>query len=345
MEEVSQTEMYRAGAYREQILTPSPPRRDRGGAGALPHQEARAGETPEQEAAALAESVANEDETERPRAPTRSPASPTSPTAASAAATRPLTAYDDDTTDLSYTCTSCGFDGVTNLSTDRRAASWSGRSTGRCAGPSRASTSSPPASTTRRPARRTPSARSWCRRSSAAARRPSSATPSSVAGVQKMSSSARRRADRGRRAADPRGADPALALRPPHPQAGLQHRLRSRGGPALRRVGRARPQGRRPRQARRATLACDRASATAAAGPLPTRAVVVPFRTLSSVADVTAGSAELISRIVGTSGFPHDSVADLEPRLTKAMHGPPSRAGRRADHGARDAGRRAARRR
>ena len=47
--------------------------------------------------------------------------------------------------------------------------------------------------------------------------------------------------------------------------------------------------------------------------------MAVPFRTLSSVADVTAGSAELISRIVESSGFPHDSVADLEPRLSKAM--------------------------
>ena len=42
-------------------------------------------------------------------------------------------------------------------------------------------------------------------------------------------------------------------------------------------------------------LAFERASATAAAGTLPTPDVVVPFRVLSSVADVTAGSAELIS--------------------------------------------------
>ena len=61
-----------------------------------------------------------------------------------------------------------------------------------------------------------------------------------------------RRADRGRRAEDPRGADPALALRPPPAQAGLQHRLRPRGRAAVRRVGRAGPQGRRPGEARRA---------------------------------------------------------------------------------------------
>jgi len=65
-------------------------------------------------------------------------------------------------------------------------------------------------------------------------------------------------------------------------------------------------------------LAYERASATSS-GPLPTAAVVVPFRTLSSVADVTAGSAEQISRIVGDVGFPHETVDQLEPRLSKAM--------------------------
>ena len=67
-------------------------------------------------------------------------------------------------------------------------------------------------------------------------------------------------------------------------------------------------------------LAFERASATATAGRLPTPAVVVPFRLLSSVADVTAGSAELISRIVADVGHPHASVADLEPRLSRAMN-------------------------
>lgn len=67
-----------------------------------------------------------------------------------------------------------------------------------------------------------------------------------------------------------------------------------------------------------AVLAWERASAVAA-GPLPTSTVKVPFRTLSSVADVTAGSAELISQVVGNVGFAHDSVDDLQPRLAKAM--------------------------
>ena len=66
-------------------------------------------------------------------------------------------------------------------------------------------------------------------------------------------------------------------------------------------------------------LAWERASSTATAGALPTARVVVPFRVLSSVADVTAGSAEQISRIVGELGYAHDSVDDLEPRLSRAM--------------------------
>ncbi len=61
-----------------------------------------------------------------------------------------------------------------------------------------------------------------------------------------------------------------------------------------------------------AVLAWERASATSTAGTLPTPAVVSPFRMLSSVADVTAGSREITARTVGASE------ADLEPRLSKA---------------------------
>eukprot|EP01032_Pedospumella_encystans_P002917 gene2917-3432_t len=68
-----------------------------------------------------------------------------------------------------------------------------------------------------------------------------------------------------------------------------------------------------------AVLAFERASATTTAGALPTSAVSVPFRLLSSVADVTAGSADLVSSIVSRVGHEHGSVADLEPRLSKAM--------------------------
>ena len=64
-------------------------------------------------------------------------------------------------------------------------------------------------------------------------------------------------------------------------------------------------------------LAHERASATHL-GPLPTPKVVVPFRTLSSVSDVTAGNDELISSVVAQSGFDVESTDDLQPRLDRA---------------------------
>ena len=60
-------------------------------------------------------------------------------------------------------------------------------------------------------------------------------------------------------------------------------------------------------------LAWERASATAA-GPLPAPQVVVPFRLLSSVADVTAGQADADQ----PDRRPSPST-DLQPRLDKAM--------------------------
>jgi lysyl-tRNA synthetase class 1 len=58
----------------------------------------------------------------------------------------------------------------------------------------------------------------------------------------------------------------------------------------------------------------DRAVRTAL-GELPKPEVVVPFRILSSVADITAGSTEQIARIVAEVGYPHDSIDQLQPRL------------------------------
>lgn len=50
-------------------------------------------------------------------------------------------------------------------------------------------------------------------------------------------------------------------------------------------------------------------------GELPRPEVVVPFRILSSVADITAGSTDQIARIVAEVGYPHDSIDQLQPRL------------------------------
>ncbi|MFT4262166.1 MAG: lysine--tRNA ligase [Nocardioides sp.] len=67
-----------------------------------------------------------------------------------------------------------------------------------------------------------------------------------------------------------------------------------------------------------AVLAWERATSTAAAGALPTPPVVVPFRLLSSVADVTAGNVSVITSVVAGSGFAVSEPADLEPRLRRA---------------------------
>ena len=138
------------------------------------------------------------------------------------------------------------------------------------------------------------------------------------AGVQKMSSSAGG-APTARTPCGCRGADPAVALRSAQPQqtfnidfgaevvrlydewdllgrkaAAAERAARHRG--ARPRAGRVRP---RPR------------------GCCRPRRVVEPFRLLSSVADVTAGSAELISVTVERAGHP-TPVEDLEPGLDKA---------------------------
>ena len=74
-------------------------------------------------------------------------------------------------------------------------------------------------------------------------------------------------------------------------------------------------------------LAYERAVSTAAAGRLPAPAKVESFRLLSSVADVTNGDSAQISRIVGAS------VEDLEPRLSRAVELDPGlRAGLRPNH-------------
>ena len=98
----------------------------------------------------------------------------------------------------------------------RTRASWSGRSTGRCAGPSRASTSSPAALDHATPGSSYTVGKELVKR--IFGRR----APSFVAlRLRRLRRHAEdvvvhgRRADRGRRAADPGGADPALALRAP----------------------------------------------------------------------------------------------------------------------------------
>ena len=161
----------------------TPPRRDRAGDVALPHRRRpTAAPESEQEAAAMADSVANDDESGL-----------TGMGATDDLARFPYKPY----------CRDCGRDTTTSRRTTtrrptwptpaRRArttasptsppqtrASWSGRSTGRCAGSSRASTSSPAGVDHASPGSSYTVGKELVKRSTAAARRRSSATRSSA---------------------------------------------------------------------------------------------------------------------------------------------------------------------
>ncbi|WP_101523319.1 lysine--tRNA ligase [Nocardioides houyundeii] len=318
MEEVSQTQMYRAGTYREQILLAV---RRRGEIEAILDRyrtKAKAPEpTSEQEAESLEESVAEADD-----APTgagddlaRFPFKPYCRDCGRDTTT--ITAYDEESTDLAYTCTACTFSGVTNLATqDEGKLVWKADWPMRWAfenvnfEPGGADHATPGSSYTV---------------GKDVVKLFGGRAPSFVAygfvgfaGMQKMSSSA---------GGVPTASDALRVLEAPilrwlYVRRAPKQTFNIDFGPEVVRLydewdalGRKAAD---PAKRDAAVLAHDRAIGPAS-GPLPTSRVVVPFRTLSSVADVTAGSAELISAVIGQVGFAHDSVADLEPRLTKAM--------------------------
>ena len=351
MEEISQTQMYTSGAYREQVLE-SVSRRDEIEAVLAKHRTkkvAPAEDASEQEAADLADSVANEDDEE---------GDPSATSSADAIARFPYrpycrqcgrdtvttTAYDDATTTLSYTCSSCGFEGTTNLSTDT-----DGKLVWKVDWPMRWAYEKvnfepagrdhmTPGSSYTVGTEIVSSIFDW--------RAPARVIYAFVgfAGVQKMSSSAGGVPTADRRAAHPRGADAALALRPPRSHAGLRHRLRRLRRAAVRRVGRARSQGRRPGQVRRrdAGLAPRLRDGVHRPAPLPRRAGPVPDAVVGRRRDSGIGRPHLADhRVVG-----------LPARLGRRPRAPAvqgdavdgrARARRRAHHRARDAGHRAPR--
>jgi len=326
MEEISQTERYRSGVYREEVLHAVRHRHDidsvlakyrtkKTGPVATPEE---AGDHAAQEAEALAGSVANDDDGQDAAGDIGF--FPFKPFCRDCGRdTTTVTSYDDETKDLAYTCSVCDYHGTTNLGTENQGklvwkADWPMRWAFERVDfePAGMDHATPGSSFTvghelvesvwnyPRPA--------WFGYGFVG-----------FAGVQKMSSST---------GAAPTGADALRVLEP-----GILRWLYVR---------------RQPRQpfdidfgpevvrlydewdalARKATdpakrdvqvLAYERAASTQTAGRLPTAEVVVPFRMLSSVADVTAGSAEQISRLVATMGHPHDSVEQLEPRLSRAM--------------------------
>ncbi len=318
MEEVSQTERYRAGAYTDEILT-AVRHRDEIEAVLARFRTKQAAPAPEseQEAAALEDSVADEDEPAGTGNLARFPYRPYCRECGRD--TTEVTAYDDDSTELSYTCSACGFAGVTNLASQSEGklvwkVDWPMRWSveGVDFEPGGVDHASPGSSYT---------VGKELVRDVYGARAPSFVGYSfvGVAGMAKMSSS---------RGGVPTAADALRVLEAPvlrwlYVRRQPKQAFNIDFGPEVVRLydewdslGRkAADPERRDAQ----VLAFERASATAAAGRLATPRVVVPFRVLSSVADVTAGSAEQIGRIVEHVGHAHESVDDLEPRLGRAM--------------------------
>ncbi len=107
MEEISQTERYSAGVYREQVLHAVQHRDDIDAVLAKYRTKERA---PSREEAELADSVAEDEDADTEAAAGELERFPFKPYCRECGRdTTHLTAYDDETTDLSYTCQSCGF--------------------------------------------------------------------------------------------------------------------------------------------------------------------------------------------------------------------------------------------
>jgi lysyl-tRNA synthetase class 1 len=317
IEEVSQTEQYRAGVYRDQVLH-AVRNRDRIEA-VLARYRTKAGAPVtenDQEAEALADSVTEEDEDVAAGDLGRFPFKPYCRDCGRDTTT--ITSYDDETTDLAYHCNACSYDGATNLATqDEGKLVWKVDWPMRWAfegvdfEPGGLDHSTPGSSYT---------VGKELVKEIFGGRAPSYVAYAFVgfAGMQKMSSSA---------GGVPTAADALRVLEAPmlrwlYVRRQPRQAFNIDFGPEVVRLydewdaltKKAADPARRDTQ----VLAYERAVATAAAGVLPRPAVTVPFRLLASVADVTAGSLELISRVVTESGYPHDGVADLEPRLSKA---------------------------
>jgi lysyl-tRNA synthetase class 1 len=324
VETISQAERYRSGVYRDEVLRAVRHRADIDAV--LAKHRTKRPDAPEptdehaaQEAEAMADSVAHDDG-DRAEAEGGVGYFPFKPYCRDCGRdTTTVTTYDDDTYDLAYVCSVCDYHGTTNLATqDEGKLVWKADWPMRWAfehvdfEPAGMDHATPGSSFTvghelvesvwdyPRPA--------WFGYGFVG-----------FAGVQKMSSSA---------GGAPTAQDALRVLEP-----GILRWLYVRRQPkqtfdidfgpeVVRLYDEWDALGRKaadPAKRDVQVLAWERASSTATAGRLPSPPVVVPFRMLASVADVTAGSAEQISRIVSHLGHAHDSVDDLEPRLSRAV--------------------------
>jgi lysyl-tRNA synthetase, class I len=318
MDEISQTERYEAGVYRDSVLK-AVAERDAIEA-VLARQRTKSAPEPEneQEAAALAESVVSDDDDPVGTGDlARFPYKPYCRDCGRDTVT--LTSYDDETTELTYTCNFNGYVGRTVLSSE-----FEGKLVWKVDWPMRWAfehVDFEPAGMDHATPGSSFTVGHELVESIFGMPRPAWFGYGFVgfAGVQKMSSSA---------GGAPTAADALQILEAPILRW-LYVRRNPRqvfnidfGAEVVRLYDEWDALGRKasdPARRDAQVLAFERASATALAGPLPTPAVVVPFRLLSSVADVTAGNASEISRIISAVGHPHASVADLEPRLSRAM--------------------------
>ena len=318
MEEVSQTERYRAGAYRDQILTAVAQRGNIERVMSRYRTKSAPAPETEEEAASLEDSVANdEDDSTGVGDLARFPYKPYCRECGRDTTT--ITSYDDETTDLAYTCSACGFSGVTNLATQDE-----GKLVWKVDWPMRWSVEGvdfEPGGVDHATPGSSYTVGKELVKEIYGGRAPSFVGYSFVGagGQVKMSSS---------RGGVPTAADALKILEAPilrwlyvrrQPKQAFNVDF---GAEVVRLYDEWDALTRKaldPAKRDAQVLAFERASATAAAGTLPTPEVVVPFRVLSSVADVTAGSAELISSTVSHVGYEHETVEELEPRLGKAM--------------------------
>ncbi|MDN5894408.1 MAG: lysine--tRNA ligase, partial [Nocardioides sp.] len=294
MDEISQTERYKAGTYREQILTAV---RDRARIEQVLARYRTKAAPPvaesEQEAAALEGSVTVEDEPTGTDLLARFPFKPYCRDCGRDTTT--VTSYDDETTDLAYSCHTCSYEGVTNLaSQDEGKLVWKVDWPMRWAfegvnfEPGGVDHASPGSSYT---------VGKELVKAIYGGRAPSFVGYSfvGVAGMAKMSSS---------KGGVPTATEALRVLEAPilrwlYVRRQPKQSFNVEFGPEVVRLydewdALGRKAG-NPDKRDAQVLAYERAASTTTAGTLPTPEVVVPFRTLSSVADVTAGSAEMIS--------------------------------------------------